>query len=181
MQRRVFVSRAAITAGVAMMAGPGGAQAQQVAWEDVTGPDGRYRLRIPKGYRYLQVASHGGILHSYVSILPGGFILELMEVAFPSPQPTVPTTAAGLEQALEQMQGGLQKSWPGSTVIEQRPIQNGAVMGRQATFAINQGSSVVVTRLYLTPMVGCTQIAQGPAAERGNPVLMQFLESLRLA
>ncbi len=53
MQRRIFM-----LTGIAGVAGPGwpehpSAQAQQVTWEDITGPDNRYRLKLPLGYRYL--------------------------------------------------------------------------------------------------------------------------------
>jgi hypothetical protein len=163
-----------------MVVRPGSARAQQTVWEEVGSPDGRYRLKIPKGYRYLQVPAHGGVLHSYVIMLPDKFTLELLDVAFTSPQPNIPTTAAGLQFALDQTQGGMQKSWPDSTVLEQRPVTAGAVAGREVALATDRGSRVVIARLYLTPVAIYMQIAQGPAAERRNPVIAQFMDSLRL-
>ena len=38
---------------------------------------------------------------------------------------------------------------------------------------------IVIARMYLTPKGVYTQIAQGPAAERGNPLITQFMDSLR--
>jgi hypothetical protein len=174
MRRRVFISGAAGT----LVAAPGLAQAQQVVWEDAASADGRYRLKIPTGYRYLTVPAHGGTLHTWVVMLPDKFILEFLDMGFDSPRTSVPTTAAALQSALEQMQGGMQKSWPGSTVLDQRPITTGSVAGREFVLATDQGSRVVIVRLYLTPRAVYTQIAQGPAAERRNPVIAQFMDSL---
>ncbi|MDI1287165.1 MAG: hypothetical protein PSV46_22465 [Reyranella sp.] len=176
MQRRVFVSAAA---GAALVGSPGGAQAQQVVWEDVASANGRYRLKMPKGYRYLTVPGHGGVLHSYVVMLPDRFILEFLDVALANPVSTIPTDPAALQAALQQVQGGMQKSWPGSTVIEQRPITTGPITGREFVFAADQGSRVVIVRMYLTPTATYTQIVQAPMADRQNPVTTQFMDSLR--
>jgi hypothetical protein len=100
-----------------------------------------------------------------------------MDVAFASPMSTVPTDPAAIQSALQPAQGGMQKSWPGSTVIEQRPITTGPLTGREFIFAA-QGDRIVIARMYLTPMAAYTQVAQGPAAERGNPLITQFMDSL---
>lgn len=178
MKRRVFVSGAAGATGAALVAGPGLAQAQQVAWEDVASADGRYRLKVPKGYRHLTVPAHGGTLNSWVVMLPARFVLEFLDMAMATPNPAFPKTPAALQSALEQMQGGMQKSWPGSTVLDQRPITTGSLTGREFTLSADQGSRVVIVRAYLAPLGVYTQIAQGPAAERRNPVIAQFLDSL---
>jgi hypothetical protein len=154
--------------------------AQPLAWDEIAGPDGRYRLKMPGGYRYLTVPAHGGTLHSYVFVLPGKLMLELLDVTFPSPQPNVPTTSVALQSALEQAQGGMQKSWPGSTVLEARFVTLGALTGREFVLAA-QGGNVVTVRLYLTPTVLYTQIAACPAADRSNAAVSEFMESFRLA
>ena len=176
MQRRIFVSGAAFAAA-ALVGSPGGAQAQQVVWEDVASADGRYRLKMPKGYRYMTVPGHGGVLHSYVIMLADKFILEFLDVSLPTPASPVPTDPAALQLALQQAQGGMQKSWPGSTVIEQRPVTTGPLTGREFVFAA-QGDRIVIVRMYLTPVAAYTQVAQGPAAERKNPLITQFMDSL---
>ena len=177
MQRRGFVA-AAIVAGTALAVAPGPARAQQLVWEDVASADGRYRLKMPRGYRYLTVPGHGGLLHSYAAMLPDRFVLEFLDVSLTTPVSTVPTDPAALQAALQQVQAGMQKSWPDSTVIEQRPVTTGPITGREFVFAADRGSRVVIVRLYLTPAATYTQIAQGPAAERGNPVITQFMASL---
>ena len=49
MKRRDLMAWAAI-GGVGLVAGP--ARAQSLTWEEVAGPNGRYRLEMPKGYRH---------------------------------------------------------------------------------------------------------------------------------
>src|SRR6478609_543626 len=124
MQRRIFIAAGIAGAAAAGLAGtyvP--AQAQQLTWEDISGPGDRYRLKMPRGYRYLHVPTHSGTLNSYVYMLPDKVTLELLDVVPASPHP-VPTGDA-LTTALEQAQGGMMKSWPGSTVKEQRQIVTG--------------------------------------------------------
>jgi hypothetical protein len=81
---------------------------------------------------------------------------------------------------LEQMQGGMQRSWPASTVLEQRPITAGTVTGREFVLAADQGSRVVIVHLYMTPAASYTLVAQGPAAERRNPLVAKFMDSFSL-
>lgn len=176
MQRRFFVSGMAM----AFALGSSPLAAQPLAWDNITGPDGRYRLKMPRGYRYLTVLEQRGILHSYVFVLPDKLTLELLDVTFSSPQPKVPTTPAALQSALEQAQGGMQKSWPGSTVLEGRPVTLGALTGREFVLAA-QGGRVVTVRLYMTPTGFYTQIGVCPAAERSNAAVSEFMESFRFA
>jgi hypothetical protein len=174
MQRRTFIAG---TAAAAVAAGSGPAAGQQNTWVDVASPDGRYRLKFPNGYRYIQAAAHGGVVHTYAVMLPDRFVLELIDAVVPNARP-VPT-GPELATALEQIQGGMQKSWPGSTVLEQRSITTGPLTGREFVLAAEGGSRVVVVRLYMTQGAIYTQVAQGPAAERGNPMIAQFLDSLQ--
>ncbi|MGD9880976.1 MAG: hypothetical protein AB7U95_12655 [Reyranella sp.] len=176
MQRRFFAS--GMVMACALDSAP--LAAQPLAWDKIAGPDGRYRLKMPRGYRYLTVPAHGGTLHSYVFVLPDKLTLELLDVTFASPQPNVPTAPAALQSALEQIQGGMQKSWPGSTVLEARPVTLGALTGREFVLAA-RGDRVVTVRVYVTPTVVYTQIAVCPAAERSNAAIAEFMESFRLA
>lgn len=174
MRRRAFVAGAL---GVAMVAGGGAASGQPAAWESISGPDGRYRLKMPNGYHRSQAAGHGATVHSYVTLLPGRFILEFVDVSFDAPH-SIPEGAA-LSSALEQMQGGMQKSFPGSSVIEQKPITTGALVGREFALSSDGGNRFVRARLYLTKVAVYTATVQGPAAERQNPMVGQFLESIQ--
>jgi hypothetical protein len=80
----------------------------------------------------------------------------------------------------EQAQAGMMKSWPGSTVREQRQIETGPLTGREFVLAA-AGDRFVRARLYLTPGAIYSQIAQGPMARLGSPLVAQFFESLRFA
>lgn len=175
MQRRVFLSSAT---GAVLVAGPGIAQAQQIVWEEVASADGRYRLKIPRGYRYLTAPAHGGTLHSYVSMLPEGLTFEFLDLGFTSLKPRVPSDPAEVQSFAENSLSGLQKSWPGSTVLEERPVTTPPFMGREFTFAA-AGDRVAIVRLYFTPAASFTQVAQAPMAQRGSLLIGQFMDSLR--
>ena len=174
MQRRLFMTASAASAG--LIAGAVPTQAQQVAWEDVYGPEGRYRLKMPKGYRYLRVPGHGATVHSYVFMLPDKVTLELLDITLDTPREM--PAGAGLASALEQSQAGMMKSWPGATVLEQREITTGPFTGREFTLAA-VGDRFVRVRLYLTRGAIYNQVAQGPASEREAPIVAEFIDSLR--
>ena len=103
-RRRFMMTGVAAAAGSGLAAAPGPAGAQQLGWEDITGPGGRYRLKMPRGYRYLHVPGHGGSVSSYVYMLPDKVALELMDFVPANPH-AVPSGTA-LTTALEQAQGG---------------------------------------------------------------------------
>lgn len=178
MHRRAFMMTGIATvAGVA--AGLPGASTParaEAVWVAVSGPGNRYRLRMPLGYRYLQVPTHDGTLNSYVYMLPDRVTLELLDVVPANPHP-VPSGAA-LVTALEQAQAGMQRSWPGSTVREQREVMTGPLTGREFVLAA-AGDRFVRARLYLTPQAVYSQIAQGPMSQLGSPLVARFFDSLR--
>jgi hypothetical protein len=64
----------------------------------VASTDG-YHLKMPKGYRYLMVSAHGGTLRSRIVMLPDKLILEFLDVALATPDPTVPKTPAAMQTA----------------------------------------------------------------------------------
>ena len=174
-RRRFMMAGVAAAAGTGLIAPFVPARAEAV-WVAISGPDNRYRLRMPLGYRYLQVPTHNGTLNSYVYMLPDKVTLELLDVVPASPHP-VPSGAA-LATALEQAQAGMMKSWPGSTLREQRQIETGPLTGREFVVAA-AGDRFVRARLYLTPQAVYSQIAQGPVSQLDSPLVAQFFESLR--
>ncbi|MCW5736387.1 MAG: hypothetical protein KIS73_19825 [Enhydrobacter sp.] len=151
--------------------------AGQQAWEEITGPEGRYRCRLPGDVHRIRAAGHGVTMITYVTVLPGRFAFEFVDVGFDSPHQVL--QGAALATALEQMQGGMQKSFPGSTLVDQRPIMTGALAGREFVLSTDGGSRFVRTRLYLTSSAAYTATVQGPAAERQNPVVAQFIDSIQ--
>ncbi|MFN4017793.1 MAG: hypothetical protein ACK4JB_20800 [Reyranella sp.] len=175
MHRRRFMMTGGAAAAGGLVASVTSARAEAV-WVAVSGPGNRYRLRMPLGYRYLQVPTHNGTLNSYVYMLPDKVTLELLDVVPASPHP-VPSGAA-LANALEQAQAGMMKSWPGSTVREQRQIETGPLAGREFVLAA-AGDRFVRARFYLTPQAVYSQIAQGPMSRLGSPLVARFFESLR--
>jgi len=174
-RRRFMMTGVAAVAGAGLTASFTPARADSV-WVAISGPDNRYRLRMPLGYRYLQVPTHSGTLNSYVYMLPDKVTLELLDVVPATPHP-VPSGAA-LTTALEQAQAGMQRSWPGSTVREQREVTTGPLTGREFVLAA-AGDRFVRARLYLTPHAIYSQIAQGPMSRLGSPLVAQFFDSLR--
>lgn len=163
-------------AGLIAAAGLGPAAAQQ-AWDEISNPEGRFRVKIPAGYHRIRAAAHGVVFHSYVTMLPGRFAFEFIDVAFESPRPTPEGSA--LATALEQMQGGMQKSFPGSTLVEQKPITTGPLSGREFVLSTDGGARFVRTRLYLTPTAAYTATVQGAMTERQNPAIQQFFDSIQ--
>jgi hypothetical protein len=178
MHRRGFMIAGGGTAAgaAAGLLGASTAARAEVVWVAISGPDDRYRLRMPLGYRYLQVPAHNGTFRSYVYMLPDKVALEMLDIVPGTPAP-VPAGAA-LTTALEQAQAGMQRSWPGSTVREQRQIETGPLTGRDFVFA-TAGDRFVRARLYLTPQAAYSQIAQGPMSQLGSPMVAQFFDSLR--
>jgi len=175
MHRRRFMMTGAAGGTVGLLGASTPARAEAV-WVAVSGPDNRYRLKMPLGYRYLQVPTHNGTLNSYVYMLPDKLTLELLDVVPATPHPVPSGTA--LATALEQAQAGMMKSWPGSTVREQRPVETGPLTGREFVLAA-AGDRFVRARLYLTPQAVYSQIAQGPMSQLGSPLVSQFFDSLR--
>lgn len=176
MHRRHFIMTGAATAaGVGLVSTSAPARAE-VVWVAVSGPDNRYRLRMPLGYRYLQVPAHDGTLNSYLYMLPARVTLEMLDIV--PAAPVTPPSGAALVTALEQAQAGMMRSWPGSTVREQRQIETGPLTGREFV-AATAGDRFVRARLYLTPQAAYSQIAEGPMAQLGSPLVAQFFDSLR--
>jgi hypothetical protein len=165
-------------AAAGLAAAPVALQAQQVVWEDIYGSEGRYHLKMPKGYRYLPVVAHGITVRSYAYMLPDRVVLELIDVVpgFPKDFPAGPA----LVTALEQSQAGMMRTWPGSKVLEQGQITTGPLTGRDFTLAAADDRFVRV-RYYLTRAAIYTQVAQGPMSERGAPMVAEFLDSLQFA
>lgn len=164
------------TFGMLLVAGVRTATAQH-AWQEIAGSEGRYRLKIPAEYHLVRAVGHGVTMITYVTVLPGRFAFEFIDVGFDSPRP-VPQGAA-LAPALEQMQGGMQKSFAGSTLVEQAPITTGPLAGRDFVLSTDGGNRFVRSRLYLTPAAAYTATVQGPVAERRNPTVAQFFESIQ--
>lgn len=174
-RRRFMMTGIAAAAGAGLVSTFSPAWAEAV-WVAIAGPDNRYRFRMPLGYRYLQVPAHNGTLNSYVYMLPDRVTLELLDIV-PAMPATVPSGAA-LVTALEQVQAGMMRSWPGSTVREQRQIETAPLTGREFV-AATAGDRFVRARLYLTPQAVYSQIAQGPISQLGSPLVAQFFDSLR--
>jgi hypothetical protein len=173
MRRRSFFPALAL-----ILAGPRTSAAQQLVWNEIKGPDGRYSLKLPPGYRHLHVPAHGGVLNSYAFMLPDKVTLELLDMTIPR-APNFPTTAEGLQTAIEQFEGGMQRSTPGATVVAQRPISLGAIAGREFILDV-PGNRFQITRIYLAPTQMYIQVANGPASERGSALVQEFMDSFRL-
>jgi hypothetical protein len=93
----------------------------------------------------------------------------------------LPVSPAELAARLVAIQGGMDKSWPGATVLEQAPIELGVTPGRRFLLSVEQGRGIVAVRVYFGAKVTYSQTAQAPVEARENPAIAQFMDSLELA
>ena len=160
-------------------AAPQPAAPPPIEWEDIVGAEGRYRLQMPDDYQYLEAQPEPGgpMFHQYSVAYPGRFGLQLMINDRSGP----PDEAADVAARLLEMQADLQRSWPGATVLEQKPIQLGSVPGRTFTLSVDRGQSVVMVRLYYTEQALYTQLCVAPITHRKDPAVIRFFDSLRVS
>ena len=126
MKRRDLMAWAAI-GGVGLVAGP--ARAQSLTWEEVAGPNGRYRLEMPKGYRHSTVPQAGqGTRQSYLVELGGNFAMELMIYDYEQNDQDRPPD--DLYSQLLAAESLVKRRWPGARVLEQKDLQLGPAQGR---------------------------------------------------
>jgi hypothetical protein len=179
MQRRGFIAGAA---GVSIISGSGSLGAQPVVWEETVDPDGRsYRVQMPKGNRYAALPRpDGGTVRQYSFVVANKFGLDFLVTSFVGNESGLPAAAAQVPARLEAIQGGMQRAWPGSTVLEQEPIQLGSAQGRSFVLAVDQGRGILMARLYYTSQALYSQTAHAGLEERQNPAILQFMNSLRL-
>jgi hypothetical protein len=178
MKRRLFIACAA-TPLISSGSGPLSAQTEE--WNEVIDPDGRYRLQMPKGFRYVALPRpDGGTMRQYSFVVAGKFGLDFLVTSFVGTESGLPAAAPQVPARLEAMQGGMQRSWPGSTVIEQQPIQLGSVQGRSFVLAVDQDRAVVMVRLYYSSHALYSQTVHAFTDGRQDPTIAQFMNSLRL-
>lgn len=176
MQRR---SAIALLLGASGAAGVGPARAQSLDWEAIAGHDGRYSFEMPKGYRYVTARkADDDTLRQYLFRWNGGGldfgIYDQSQVFGASNMPM------DLGVILKNMQGVVQKRWPGSTVLQQSEAQLGPAQGRAFTLSVDQGQAVVVVRVYYSNARLYEVLALVPAAEQNGPVVTRFMNSVRI-
>lgn len=173
MRRRVF-------AGGGLLAGfAPAALAQAEGWQDIVSQDGRYRLQMPKGFRELSVPGpDGSTARQYQFSTNQGFALDFAITDFIKADPGHAPTDLGMR--LRDAQRAVQQRWPGSTVLEQRDVTMGSLQGRAFTLSVQNGSGVLIARLYYGSQRLYAQLALARADERQSPVIARFLESARI-
>lgn len=177
MKRRDLMAWAAI-GGAGLVAGP--ARAQSLTWEEVAGPNGRYRLEMPKGYRHRTVPQAGrGTRQSYLIELGGNFAMELMIYDYEQNDQDRPPD--DLYSQLLAAESLVKRRWPGARVLEQKDLQLGPAQGRGFVLAIDGGQKVLAARIYYLNARLYEQVAIVPAADRNSPVLARFMNSLSIS
>lgn len=174
MKRRGFV------AGVVCAAlAPAASFAQAVEWQEIVGEEGRYRLQMPRGYQEISgPRPDGSTARQYRMTSPQGFGIEFAITDYVKDNPGHPPTDLGAR--LRDAERAVQQRWPGSTVLEQSDVQLGPAQGRSFTLEVDRGQGVLIVRLYYSSQRLYTQLALARRDQRQNPVIVQFMNSLRI-
>lgn len=175
MRRRSF---ALGLSGLALVSTPGALQAQAVEWEEIVGPEGQFRLQMPKGYKVVSGMQAAGMTTQYQIAFPSGFGLEFGVTELKNESPLDPTLQ---EDHLHRAFDAMQRRWPGSTFLEREDVWLGSARGLAAVLSVQKNTGVLIVRSYATVPRLYTQIVLARNDERENPVIDRFLNSLRLA
>ena len=95
------------------------AQAQQLAWQTITGADGRFSFDIPAPFKQSNsTGAYNSIIRGYMFEWGGGrYGLDMTIIELDPSDPDHPATDVGV--LLKNGQSNVQKRWPGSTVLQQ--------------------------------------------------------------
>jgi hypothetical protein len=152
--------------------------AQGLEWEEIVGPEGQYRVEMPKGYKYETGPGGGGRAQQYRIAYPSGFGFEFAVTDLDNDNPLDPTVQ---EDHLRLAMEAAQQRWPGSTVVEQEPLWLGPARGRSMVLSVQKNTGVLIMRVYVTlPRRLYAQLVLARNDERNNPAIDRFLNSLRL-
>ena len=151
-----------------------------ISWTEVVDPEGHFRLLMPAGYRQLAVPRpNGGTIHQF-SAQVGSRFFDLTLTNYIGDEARRLKSPATLALALDQMQAGMMRPWKDAVVVEQSPIQLGAVSGRAVLYSTDQGRMLNFVRFYFPPDNIYMQAVRVPATDRQDPDIARFMESLRL-
>lgn len=174
MRRRSF---ALGLSGLALVSTPGALQAQAVEWEEIAGPEGQFRLQMPKGYKVVSGMQAAGMTTQYQIAFPSGFGLEFAYTDLKNENPLDPTLQEDhLRRALE----ALEQRWPGATYLEREDVWLGSARGMAIALSVQKNTGVLLARCYVTVPRLYAQIVLARNDERENPVIDRFLNSLRI-
>jgi hypothetical protein len=180
MYRRSFVAAAALIAATR------GAAAQSplpplppaIDWQDVSGDDGRWRVQLPKGYQLVSVpGADGSTMRQYRSTYVG-LGMDFAITDYVRAEAGHPLTDEGA--MLRRAQAAVQQRWPGSTILEQSDSSLGRAQGRSFTLAVDRNQGFLSMRVYHLGQRLYQMAALGEMQYRGNPLVLHFLNSLRL-
>ena len=172
------MNRRHLMAAVVATVGASAARAEAVSWDGIAGSG--YRLEMPAGYRHVVLPRpDGGIVRQYTALAAGKFF-DFTVTDLVGNEAHLPASPAELAQRLEQMEAGMLRSWPGASVLEHQTLQLGGAPGRAMTCSIDQGRHILFVRMYFAREAIYMQLVRAPAAERQDPAVAQFLDSLSL-
>jgi hypothetical protein len=175
MRRRSF---ALGLSGLALVSTPGALQAQAVEWEDIVGPEGQFRVQMPKGYKSVSGPQAAGMMQQYRIAFPSGFGFEFAVTQLKNESPLDPTLQ---EDNLRRAMDDLQQRWPGATYLEREDLWLGSARGLGVVLSVQKNTGVLIARCYVTVPRLYAQIVLARNDERENPVIDRFLNSLRIA
>ena len=174
MRRRSF---ALGLSGLVLLSAPGALRAQGIEWEEIVGPEGQFKVQMPKGYKTVSGPQAAGMMHQYRIAFPSGFGLEFAYTDLKNDNPLDPTAETDhLKRALD----ALQQRFPGATVLEQDDVWLGQARGRSIVLSVQKNTGVLIARVYATVPRLYAQIVLARNDERQSPVIERFLNSLRI-
>lgn len=180
MYRRGFVAALALSAAarVAVAQSPLAPLPSSIDWQDVSGDDGRWHVQLPRGYQLVSVpGADGSTMRQYRSTYVGlGIDFAITDDV--RAQAGHPLTDQGA--MLRRAQAAVQQRWPGSTILEQSDSTLGQAQGRSFTLAVDRNQGFLAMRVYSLGQRLYQMAALGETHYRGNPLVLHFLNSLRL-
>ena len=156
-------------------------QAQQPAWQTITGADGRFSFEIPTPFKQSNsTGAYNSTFRGYMFEWGGGrYGLDLTIIELDSGDPDHPPT--DISVLLKNGQSNVQKRWPGSTVLQQGEISQGQAQGRSFTLNIDGGRRLLIGRAYFLNARLYVQVAITSPEEQNSPMVTRFMNSLRIA
>ncbi len=160
--------------------GTASVQAQQPAWQTITGADGRFSFDIPTPFKQSNsTGAYNSIIRGYMFEWGGGrYGLDMTIIELDPSDPDHPATDVGV--LLKNGQSNVQKRWPGSTVLQQGEISQGQAQGRAFTLSLNGGQLLLIGRVYFLNARLYLLVAMAPPDEQNSPTVARFMNSLRI-
>ena len=162
------------------VAGMAPVHAQQLAWQTITGADGRFSFDFPTPFKQSNsTGAYNSVIRAYLFEGGGGrYAFDTSIIDLDPSDPDHPATDVGV--MLKNGQSNVQKRWPGSIVLQQGEIAQGQAQGRSFTLSIDSGRHLLIGRVYFLNARLYIQVAVVPPDEQNSAMVSRFLNSLSI-